>query len=77
MFILFYYYLFIYFRLYPVSRGILVPRPGIEPLQWKRSLTHWTAREVSVLHSFIWLNNIPEYSKQKVEEGGIRSLCLS
>ena len=38
----------IFFWLHPVARGILVPRPGIEPrpLAVKvRNPNHWTARE--------------------------------
>ena len=44
--------LFIYllFWLHRTARGILVPRPGIEPeppALEARSLNHWTSREVS------------------------------
>ena len=54
----FYFILFIYLFATPHACGILVPRPGIEPMRpaleaW--SLNHWPAREVPV---FIFIKEI-------------------
>ena len=46
------------FWLHPVTCGILVPRPGIEPVPpavEARSLNHWTAREVHTLHFYLFI----------------------
>ena len=46
-------------RMWYVARGILVPRPGMEPALpalEAQSLNHWTAREVPVLLFFFFLN---------------------
>ena len=48
-FIPFFYFLFLYFWPCHEARGILVPRPGIQPAppaQEAHSLNHWAAREV-------------------------------
>ena len=45
-----------------MARGILVPRPGIEPIPPKVetwSLNHWTAREVPELHVKLHLSPLP------------------
>ena len=49
--------LFFFFWQGPVACGILVPRPGIEPvpLHWKLSLNHWTAREIPIY--WFWESN--------------------
>ena len=48
-------YLFFYFWLHHAACGILIPRPGIEPMPPAvevRSLNHWTTREVPWLPVF-------------------------
>ena len=50
-------YWFFFFWQDPVACGILVPRPGIEPvpLHWKLSLNHWIAREIPTY--WFWESN--------------------
>ena len=47
-----------------VACGILVPQPRIEPATPEvevQSVNHWTAREVPLLHFFLWLNHTSLY----------------
>ena len=52
-----YWFFFFFFWQGPVACGILVPRPGIEPvpLHWNLSLNHWTAREIPIY--WFWESN--------------------
>ena len=48
------------FWLHHAARGILVPKPGIEPMPpaaEAQSLNHWTAKEVSGVPHFLFVGN--------------------